>query len=339
MFSYLAIAFIFIFLLSFLFIIIGLISPRVSLFWHKTKKSRKFSTLLYGLTTIFSFILIFVFWGMAEAMDEGEYSSGPIDPNIDKVDKLTEKGREYSDKEQLDSALIMYSKVIDMKPDTSKYQIKRNLETCYKSRAYIYKQRNKYDLALADYNHLISLDKGSVPVYESRAELYQSQGKNELALKDLDTVIKINKGAGAYVSRGDLYLSIKNYPKATEDYEQALKLDKNNIKYLSKLASISESAENYPRAISYYNTILNLDPGNAHMLGHKALVRGILKDFENAMTDVNKALKMDDKMGELYDIRGRIKSDAGLKGVCEDLRKAEKLGEDETKILKSCGCS
>lgn len=339
MLSYLPVLFIVLFLLGFLLAIIGLVSPKVSLFWRKGKRSRKFSTLFYGFVTLFSFIMIFVSWFVIESIDDSSYSSRPEDPKSKEASGLAGKGRVYYDKDQLDSALLMFTKVIELKPDTADYSGREALRDAYRYRASIYVTRNKYDLALADDTERIKLDPKGASGYQKRGGVYELMGNNELAFKDFDQMVRLDSSASNFLVRAEAYLRQKDYPKAEQDYKNALAIDKNSVKILSSLASLSEKMHDYPQAVKYYDTIMGLDPGNAHMLGHRALIKGVLKDFGNALAEVNSAIKMDPKMGELYDQRGRIKYDSGADGYCEDFRTAVKLGEDEKDIMESCGCN
>jgi tetratricopeptide (TPR) repeat protein len=92
----------------------------------------------------------------------------------------------------------------------------------YNNRGVLYKDQQKYELALADYNKAIELNPNDAKAYYNRGNLYSDQQKYELALADYNKAIELNPNyAEAYANRGLLYAELKQTEKAKIDLQQA----------------------------------------------------------------------------------------------------------------------
>lgn len=95
----------------------------------------------------------------------------------------------------------------------------------YVERGRAYRNSQKHDLAMNDFNRAIELSPEYVPAYVERALVYYENKDYDAACQDYDTIIKLDSGnADAYFRRGACNYYKNELESAVEDLEQAIKL-------------------------------------------------------------------------------------------------------------------
>ena len=89
----------------------------------------------------------------------------------------------------------------------------------------IYRQQGEIQLALDDYNSVISINPNDADAYFIRGKLYKQQEEVELAIADFNQVIRINPNfAEAYQYLGLVYRQIESIEEARTNLEKARQL-------------------------------------------------------------------------------------------------------------------
>ena len=105
-----------------------------------------------------------------------------------------------------------------------------------------YRQMDRYEQALADFDKGIELDPGWQWVIAHRGETYRQMGRYEQALADFDKAIELDPSSGWVIAhRGETYRQMGRYEQALADFDRAIELDPSNdwIHYLQFRAHLS----------------------------------------------------------------------------------------------------
>ncbi len=112
----------------------------------------------------------------------------------------------------------------------------------YLTRAKIYEDQKKNDLAEADYKNLISFQPDNIIARSNYAIMKKNAGKYEEALKDYTQMISEKPESLLYNSRADVYLNMKKYKEALTDVQKAITLDpKFSLSYVTKAKILFET--------------------------------------------------------------------------------------------------
>jgi TPR repeat protein/predicted NBD/HSP70 family sugar kinase len=112
--------------------------------------------------------------------------------------------------------------------------------------------------AIREYTQCLQLMPNDGRAYIGRAFLYKEQEQFDLAIADLSEVLKIyNDESNIYVSRAELYEEIEQYDLALADYSEALKLapDDEEVKekYETLAEKTKETADFFEQGIAAYD--------------------------------------------------------------------------------------
>ena len=115
----------------------------------------------------------------------------------------------------------------------------------YLTRAKIYEDQKKNDLAEADYKNLISFQPENIIARSNYAIMKKNAGKYEDALKDYTQMISEKPESLLYNNRADVYLNMKKYKEALIDVQKAITLDpKFSLSYVTKAKILFETNKN-----------------------------------------------------------------------------------------------
>lgn len=133
----------FLLFLSAILFVLGLISPKISLFWRK-KKSRIASSLIYGLLFVITFFSIGIYFSEDKILEE---ASGFLN-NAEKL----------ADKQDFAGAVKLYTKAVNLKLDTTDENQKHLLAEAYRERCISYVKLKNYKLADNDMASYLKLE-------------------------------------------------------------------------------------------------------------------------------------------------------------------------------------
>jgi tetratricopeptide (TPR) repeat protein len=254
------------------------------------------------------------------------------------IDAKIMAGKNFFQRSQFDSAIAIFTQVIDIDPNNKIAFFERG-------NAYSFNDNDSIN-ALNDYNKAIEIDSNYFDVYTSRAILTQYHfHKLQNSLFDINYAMKIKPSfnylyfmrAQVLLQMGDsdkviddLYASIDRetdiaqtcsdrakvfsqlgYPEdAIDDYTYAIKLEPDNESYYLGRAIEYSKCRNHHRAINDYYEVIKIDQYNSTAFNNMAYEYFHIDDYELATKYFKKTLKLDSKSFDSY---------LGLSIVCYSL--------------------
>jgi tetratricopeptide (TPR) repeat protein/predicted aspartyl protease len=177
-------------------------------------------------------------------------------------DALARRGEAFASRRDFEHALADLSKAIELRPDEPEYLYQRGL---------VYRQNGQAALALADFDHVLTLNQDFLRAYLPRAEIRVREKNLDGAIADLDAVDRLA-------------------PKQSD------------IRFV--LAARYEAVDRYSRAIAQYDLWIEnhpVDSRKAFALGARCYASAIQnEDLAGGLNDCNAALKIADKKNPNY---------------------------------------
>jgi tetratricopeptide (TPR) repeat protein len=172
------------------------------------------------------------------------------------------------------------------------------------NRGISYYDTERYDLAIADFNAVLSLDPGYAPAFNRRAMAYRYKPDPDRALPDFDRAIALEPDNASYaLNRGNVYLDLGQYDRAIADYDQAIRLNPRFAIAYNQRAVVYRRKGDYARAIADYTASLPLNPRPAVVHANRGEAHRFSNALDLAMADYDAALRIDPRYAPAY--RGR----------------------------------
>ncbi len=144
----------------------------------------------------------------------------PTQPSGVETDKekeardLLEKGNEFYEKEDFDTAIYNYTKAIDKNPSYT---------AAFNNRGIAYDDKGDYDTAIRDYTKTIELDPNYTAAFYNRGIAYKNKGDYDAAIRDYTKAIELDPNdAGAMANMGIAYKKKGDKEKARIWYKKAI---------------------------------------------------------------------------------------------------------------------
>ncbi|MFN6306887.1 MAG: tetratricopeptide repeat protein [Microcystis sp.] len=229
-------------------------------------------------------------------------------------DFSTSAGREREARENYEQALTVINQAISLVPNNPNHynekssvlsRLKRYDEglaaitqaielapraVWYGNRGNLYRDQQKYKLALDDYNKAIELNPNHAGAYYNRGLLYSDQKKYDLALSDYDKAIEINPNyAEAYVNRGVLYRLQEKYELALADYDKAIDINHDLAEAYFGRGILYYHQKKYELALADLTQVIDINPNLAQAYLGRGLLYAILRQTEKAKIDLQQA--------------------------------------------------
>jgi Tfp pilus assembly protein PilF len=116
----------------------------------------------------------------------------------------------------LEEAVDYFTKAIEQNPQAVHY---------YHKRAEVFLIKEKYDLALNDYDEALKIMPGERSLLNNRGRVHFAMKDYDAAIIDFDAAIAADpKYIYSYCNRANSYTKKKNYERAVKDYDEALKM-------------------------------------------------------------------------------------------------------------------
>jgi tetratricopeptide (TPR) repeat protein len=152
----------------------------------------------------------------------------------------------------------------------------RSLAYVYNNRGASYRNMNRYNQAIEDYDAAIRLNPEYATAYYNRGIAYDRKGFHGLAIDDFDTAIRLNPDlSDAYNQRGLAYVKDGRYDIAIENFSQAIRLDPELDSAYFNRGLVYHSTGDSDRAAEDIRRSHALDPDNPEY-GKKMRELGIL---------------------------------------------------------------
>lgn len=172
------------------------------------------------------------------------------------------------------------------------------------NRGITYYDTERYDLAIADFNAVLSLDPNYAPAFNRRAMAYRYKPDPDRALPDFDRAIAMEPSNASYaLNRGNIHLDLGQYDRAIADYDRAIGINpKFGIAYNQRAVAYRRKGD-YARAVADYTASLPLNPRPALVHANRGEAHRFSNALDLALSDYNAALQIDPRHAPAY--RGR----------------------------------
>lgn len=141
-------------------------------------------------------------------------------------------------------------------------------------------------------------------LFNRRAWAWKLKGEYDIAIKDFGEAIRLNPDAAIYNNRASAYLAKKDYDKAIDDYTEAIRLNPNFALPFYNRAILWETKKDYDKAIDDYTDAIRLDPKYVNAFRNRGYMRHLKKEFDKAIEDYSEAIRLDPKSTDAYQDRG-----------------------------------
>ncbi len=167
----------------------------------------------------------------------------------------------------------------------------------FRNRANYRRDQGRIEEALSDYDSALKL-KPDGALYNSRAKLYFNLQKYELAMKDYNQAIKTDSTKGEYyINRGAVWALSNNMPMALEDFNKGLQLEPNHANGYKNRSLIYQSFGQWDNAISDISIYLKMHPEDADLWYERGRLKNVTNKPNEALTDLNRAIQLNSKQG------------------------------------------
>lgn len=167
----------------------------------------------------------------------------------------------------------------------------------YRNRANYRRDQGMITEALADYDAALNL-KPDGALYNSRAKLYFNQQKYDLAMQDYNKAIATDSTKGEYyINRGAVWALSNNMQMALQDFNKGLQLEPNHANGYKNRSLIYQSFGQWKNAIDDISTYLQMHPEDADLWYERGRLKNALNQPNEALTDLNRAIQLNTKQG------------------------------------------
>jgi len=172
-----------------------------------------------------------------------------------------------------------------------------------------------YDKAIADFTHVIKLDRNNILAHFNRAVVHELKRNNRSAIADFTEVIRLDPDyVYAYLFRGDMYWRTEDYDRAIADYTKVINMKpKETVSYYNR-AYIYSLKKQFDRVIADYTSIINLNPNDkeGYYFRGETYYNPIYtednkrENYDKAIADFTKIIELDPNDADAYYLRGMV---------------------------------
>ena len=165
----------------------------------------------------------------------------------------------------------------------------------------------KFDIAMKDYERVISLDPEALAVYKDLVYLYWQAGSNQKALIMAEKINELDgKNPNTTVFLATFYLVANDPDSARKYWEKTLQLDPENETATVYLAAYYYSDNKLQESAEYWNKFLKQQPDSAAGYFQLAMVQEKLGMNEDALVSYDKVIELKPEAREAYIAKARI---------------------------------
>ena len=205
-------------------------------------------------------------------------------------------------------------------------------------RSQIYTAMGKYDLAIQDADHALSIDKTSATGNYAKAEaLFYGKKDYRQALQYYNAAIRSNRQMSeAYAGKALVNMAMQKYKEAMIIIEEAIQKSFNNepeLHYVRGLLNYQRGK--YKLAIDDYDWVLVISANwnNYQVFLNRGIAYHAFGKPDHAVQDITKAITIDPNNVSGYIARGNVLYQiAEYRDAIEDFKKAEILNPEENSV-------
>lgn len=218
-------------------------------------------------------------------LNAARYIPAVVLENRKDFDLMMLAGDIYFEIENLDSAIIMYSRANDIESDRP--HLLRKMAMAYSA-------NKNHNEAIRTARKAVNEDKDDPKNYLTLGQVYLGADSMKQAELNITKAREINKNIpDAYIALGDMYFAQRVYELAKNNYEEALGIDESNIEARTKLAisyywlanreyDKDLANELFKRSLQEWNTITKMDTLNARAFFEQGKILFFSNKWENA---------------------------------------------------------
>ena len=171
-----------------------------------------------------------------------------------------------------------------------------NHENAYYNRAFVYFEKGRYDLAIADYSQAIALKPDFTEAYGNRGHVYDQEGLHDQAIADYSRAIALEPNDIHYMGRGLAYDHTRLFDQAIADYGQAIALKPDSAAAYYDRGMAYDDKGLFDQAIADYTQAIALKPDHEGAFNNRGVAYGEKGFYDQAIADETQAiaLKPDD---------------------------------------------
>lgn len=251
---------------------------------------------------------------------------------VEEYERLIAEAYKALGSEQADSAVTLFNKAIELMPKApTNYMIRSNI-------AEIHLARRDTTLALNELHEAIRLQPDLIVLRERRAEIFGKLGRYDEALFDYDHIVSLNpKRELSLFNRALLKIDMKLYDAAISDLETIIQ--NNDKAYLPRIALASAALKkgDEEQAERIYNFLISSYPKIPVAYRERARLYISQDRKALALKDVREVMKRPERVTyEDYLLRGRIWAMYGeSKEARLDFEKAREMGASEEEVKEA----
>ncbi len=224
-----------------------------------------------------------------EAESDHQASAGPVE-QLD-PDALARRGEASAARHDFEHALADLSKAVESRPDDPEYLYQRAL---------VYRQNGQGELALADLDRVLSLNRDFLRAYMPRAEIRFREKNVDGAVGDLDAVDRLaSKQDDLRFALAQRYEAMGRFSPAIAQYDLWIQNHPVDSKIVAALGArcLASAIQNQDLAggLSDCNRAMSIaekrNPNYSHLFASRALIGLRQASYDKAISDFDTALK------------------------------------------------
>ncbi len=216
-----------------------------------------------------------------------------IQSNPNDADAYFQRGLVYNNMNQNTQALRDYEQFLKMKPNYAPALF--NLGSTYAN-------LGDFENAASAFSRTLEITPNDPDCYLYRGMCEQQLSKNNLALADFDKAIELNKSLDPYLRKAEVLEDEREFSKAEQNYEEAIRhYPKEAILYCHR-GIFFGNRKKYDQAIEDFNKAISLDNKNGEYYADRAQIYMKMKKKTESCSDIAMAkqlrFKVDKKLEE-----------------------------------------
>ena len=168
-------------------------------------------------------------------------------------------------------------------------------------------QLERYDEALASYDHALKINPDDAKAVFNRGSVLQTQKRFGEALKSFDLAISLEpEFVEAHNNRGNTLSELKRFEEALASYDRALMLKPEHFTAHYNRGIALKELKRFGEAVASYDRALALEPDDAGAFNNRGIALEELGRIDEALASYSRALKLKPEFAEALKNRGGV---------------------------------